>query len=1002
MKTQSNESNSNKLGFNEIIFNQDFVSYINTLSDSIKEFYKVSKNVNKNKNKLINLSEVQLNNIEKVLSKILKEEVHFNEINSLSNIMENLREIFNKLQLNVISEEKNIIFFFEDAKVLFKKMKEKRQELIKKLQKRSNSESKSKYFSSLSSSNNPVQDQMRKFNSGTFDKSNRSEVNHNIKNNISDFQNYKNDNNTVRYKKINNNFNNRKSKTLNKTKESINDEYIDNGGNRLKSSSNFGVKLPENKFIDAKSQNIEIQRLKLLNEKLTIELKKCKSKILEKGNYFFENSLKNESNIKSKDKIILSLKEEKYKNNIKYKELMNKLNNYKNEIIQLKKENSQLKQINILIKKNSDELIMKNNNSKDYEKNLALKLNKLVIENMMLKNNIEELKNFASPRSEYNIKPDMKNLYLDKNNNNTNEKDTLKKSINLTENNLVNMQKHNKELKNEIYLIKKKYETEISKLSKNNSELLSNLKNKQNDLLKFKKEYFNKNKELEKLKTSLRDTKSQNNKSVNSIDNSENYKKEIEELKTTNNLFQDKIKYYQIQLRKIKNDLFEKNQANIELENNNQNQIKDLKEDYEKKISEIITKNKNLENSILESKNYNNDLNKQISDLNQQIVAKDVKILELNYQIEQLQNNLNNKEEENKTLLMKIEKISSNIKENYKKEEIQKLNEKIEEQENLNNDLNEELSNLKNDNELLKNKIMSSERKISDYKKNENKELEDLKNENLALKSNNEKIKNQLKEVLDKNTKDEKIKKQNEEIDGFKQLITKLQVEREKSDEEINVLKKENEKIKNQLIRLSKTLPEEFNELQKQYNDLENKYLQQIKNKSNYSASGKKSKINESDSKNNIEEKLTKELKEAKNEIDIIKKKNLQLVEQLEGKEIKNNCYDNKSEDWNMSNYEEEFDLRKMAKGAREKNRSQDINIDYPGIQAIKEKYRELDFYYNSLETLVKKLLLTIQTNPKNKTYVTELCRIVGFDLETTNKILTNKNKKLLLGLFTK
>ena len=47
-----------------------------------------------------------------------------------------------------------------------------------------------------------------------------------------------------------------------------------------------------------------------------------------------------------------------------------------------------------------------------------------------------------------------------------------------------------------------------------------------------------------------------------------------------------------------------------------------------------------------------------------------------------------------------------------------------------------------------------------------------------------------------------------------------------------------------------------------------------------------------------------------------------------------------------------------MAKGAMDKNRSQDINIDYPGAQQVKEKYREFDFYYNSLEDLVKKLLL--------------------------------------------
>ena len=141
-------------------------------------------------------------------------------------------------------------------------------------------------------------------------------------------------------------------------------------------------------------------------------------------------------------------------------------------------------------------------------------------------------------------------------------------------------------------------------------------------------------------------------------------------------------------------------------------------------------------------------------------------------------------------------------------------------------------------------------------------------------------------------------------------------------------------------------------------------------------------------------------MKEVKKENEQIKKKNRDLISLLEEKEIKRNYFDNKSEDKNLSNYEEEFDLKKMAKGAKEKNKSQDLNIDYPGIQNIKEKYRELDFYYNSLETLVKKLLSTIQVSHKNKTYVAEICKLVGFDLETTNKILNNKNRKLLLGLF--
>ena len=441
------------------------------------------------------------------------------------------------------------------------------------------------------------------------------------------------------------------------------------------------------------------------------------------------------------------------------------------------------------------------------------------------------------------------------------------------------------------------------------------------------------------------------------------------------------------------------------MKNNTQQQIKELKDKYEKIISEINEKNKSLESSLEECQTFNSDLSQQICNLNQQIVAKDVKILELNYQIEQIQNNLASTEEENKKLLKKIEESNNNIskietnKDSNINETISKLNEKIEEQQNINNDLNEELIKIRKDNDLLKNKILSNDRRITDYKNKEinqenvqelNNKIENLQKENLSLKENNKKLTCQL----------EDSQKQKEENEGFKQLITKLQSEKENHDEEINNLKRENEKIKNQIIRLSKKLPEEFNDLQKQYNELENKYLQQIKSKSNKSTPNK-SKKSQVEIETN-EEKLTNELKEAKKEIEIIKKKNLELVSQLEEKEIRKNCYDNKSEGGNMSNYEEEFDLRKMAKGAKDKNRSQDINIDYPGVQAIKDKYRELDFYYNSLEGLVKKLLLTIQCNPKNKTYVAELCRIVGFDLETTNKILNNKNKKLILGLFSK
>ena len=94
---------------------------------------------------------------------------------------------------------------------------------------------------------------------------------------------------------------------------------------------------------------------------------------------------------------------------------------------------------------------------------------------------------------------------------------------------------------------------------------------------------------------------------------------------------------------------------------------------------------------------------------------------------------------------------------------------------------------------------------------------------------------------------------------------------------------------------------------------------------------------------NNMVTKLNKEISDLKN-------KNKELLFKLEDKEINilNSGY--KTDEQNMSGYEEEFDLRKMATGARDKNRSEDINIDYPGLQ--------IKYYYLKLNVLILSNLL--------------------------------------------
>ena len=386
--------------------------------------------------------------------------------------------------------------------------------------------------------------------------------------------------------------------------------------------------------------------------------------------------------------------------------------------------------------------------------------------------------------------------------------------------------------------------------------------------------------------------------------------------------------------------------------------FKQIYDEYSNKNQRNDYAFKNFESTPISLNNNNSVINQNKK------IDKDVKILDLNIQIEKLNEMVINKEKENKKLLEKIEIMSNNIHKNDKKEELEKLEEKLKKQLSLNNDLKKGLSNLKNNYKSLK---MENTKKISDIKniKQDNdrliNEIKNLKNENAILKSNNEKIKIHLK-----------------------QLISKIEKDRKNNDEEINILKKEKEIIKNRLIEYSKKMHEDYNDLEKQYKDLENKYIQ-IKNKVIYNTISEIKTIDYKN-KNNNEEKSIKDLKEAKNEIEIISKENLKFVEKLEGKVIK----DNYSEE-NNSNYEEEFDFRKMTKRANEKGIFEDINIDYPEFQIIKQKYIDID--YNYLQRSIKKMLLTSQTNSKNKKYVLELCKFVGFDLETTNKILTNKYK---------
>ena len=125
MKTEPSQNNSKKININNSKKDDGFINLINILSDSIKEYYKVTKNANKNENILTNRAQKEINNFELYLKNNLK--LNDEKIKLFNG---NINKILNNLDLNITSNENNLTFFFEDAKIIFKKMKDERQEII--------------------------------------------------------------------------------------------------------------------------------------------------------------------------------------------------------------------------------------------------------------------------------------------------------------------------------------------------------------------------------------------------------------------------------------------------------------------------------------------------------------------------------------------------------------------------------------------------------------------------------------------------------------------------------------------------------------------------------------------------------------------------------------------------------------------------------------------------------------------------------------------------------
>ena len=111
------------------IYDDEFVSLINSLNESIKEYYKVSHQNILEVNSFISYYQVQNQSIQMLINEIINTN-QYERISETFDSINKMEDIMTQLKMNSNSTEKNLNLFFEDAKILFKKMKMKRNQKL--------------------------------------------------------------------------------------------------------------------------------------------------------------------------------------------------------------------------------------------------------------------------------------------------------------------------------------------------------------------------------------------------------------------------------------------------------------------------------------------------------------------------------------------------------------------------------------------------------------------------------------------------------------------------------------------------------------------------------------------------------------------------------------------------------------------------------------------------------------------------------------------------------
>ena len=519
-----------------------------------------------------------------------------------------------------------------------------------------------------------------------------------------------------------------------------------------------------------------------------------------------------------------------------------------------------------------------------------------------------------------------------------NQLSELNNQLNAYKKRLAELDKENNNINNKL--------TKVQLKLKEKDKIILNLKNDKN------------NNSINKINNELKDILNKKDLSIKNLENQLNIyqKNEKEKINTLNSQFNEIMFKYenkinkmkentekdQMLISKLKNELYnkqgKKNSLREEQEQRNIDNINNLIEDDSKKI---------INNNTCKVKNVNN-----------------------NNELKEMAINFKNQEKVYKKEIENLENIIA-LKENLIKQKDEIINNRDITNNKLSNDnLKKQLVQQKNINSSVPSKRLN-DLNINTDEINEiqnNLELEKKKSKELELELQKSKeyllLSNESKHKMEK-----ELVKKGEELDGLKIFIKKLQNQIEQKDEIDNVIKKN-------LVKLYD------NALTEQNNTIRSNSQGKIKN------------VNAIIMRNYLEK-----LKERDKKIALLENQNKELNFKLEEKQVQNDYFGYRTEEFNFATYEEEFDFPRIVNGVKMKNQSEDINIDYPEVELVKNKYKELNKSKLLLEEQVRILISNISFNKKIKPQITQICQLMGIPGKYIQDILDGKDKKKILGL---